>query len=196
MVLDRLEADAKLGDFPLALHALFPSLKAALALVTTPLAYLRAAVKSVEGSALLVAATARATPAAEGKGGKAAKAAKKASAAASAAPASGASAFTNDDVVAPVLGQIDWASAGLMSSLKIVFDAALVAAFPQVPEAATGSVIVRCANPAFGDFQCNNAMSISKALKGLTGYSGKNLALLSMFAESIQFISGCECDYK
>jgi hypothetical protein len=68
-----------------------------------------------------------------------------------------------------------------MSSLKLVCDAAIRAAFPQCAAASAGSeletlcaaVITRCGNPAFGDFQCNNAMALSKALKGLQGYSGR-----------------------
>jgi hypothetical protein len=71
-----------------------------------------------------------------------------------------------------------------MSSLKLVFDAAIRAAFPQCAAAPAGSelqtlcaaVITRCGNPAFGDFQCNNAMALSKALKGLQGYSGRRCA--------------------
>ena len=162
---------------PLALHVLFPNLRSALSVVKTPLPYLRAAVKTVEASPLLAAATAAATAVAGGEAkGKAAKKDKKA--AGSAAPAGPAVVFTNDDVVRPVLGAIDWASAGLMSSLKIVFDAALIAAFPQVPEARAGSVISRCGNAAFGDFQCNNAMGLSKALKGLEGYQGEFLNLM------------------
>jgi len=171
-VLEKLEADGKLADLPLALHVLYPSLKAALALVVAPLDYLRATVKAVDASALLVAATARASGGAAEPKGKGGKAAKKGSS--SAVPAAATTAFTNEDVVRPVLGAIDWASAGLMSSLKIVFDAAVLAAFPQVPEARTGSVITRCSNSAFGDFQCNNAMALSKALKGLDGYVGES----------------------
>jgi hypothetical protein len=68
-----------------------------------------------------------------------------------------------------------------MSSLRLVFEAAIKAAFPQCYGGGAGgeelaklaaAVITRCGNPAFGDFQCNNAMALSKALKGLAGYSG------------------------
>ena len=168
-VLEKLEADGKLSELPLALHVLYPSLKAALPLVLAPLASLRAAVKTIDESPVLAAATARAAGGAEPKGKG--KANKKAS---SAVPAAATTSFTNEDVVRPVLGAIDWASAGLMSSLKIVFDAAVLAAFPQVAEARAGSVITRCSNSAFGDFQCNNAMALSKALKGLAGYVGES----------------------
>jgi arginyl-tRNA synthetase len=44
-----------------------------------------------------------------------------------------------------------------------------------VPGVALGldaAVITRCGNPAFGDFQCNNAMSLSKHLKTLEGFTG------------------------
>jgi len=34
------------------------------------------------------------------------------------------------------------------------------------------AVITRCANVTFGDFQCNNAMALSKILKVLPGYKG------------------------
>jgi len=156
---------------PLALHVLFPNIRSALSGVKTPLPYLRAAVKTVDASPLLAAASVLAGGEAKGK---AAKKDKKAASTA-AAPTGPAVVFTNDDVVRPLLGAIDWASAGLMSSLKIVFDAALIAAFPQVPEARAGSVISRCGNAAFGDFQCNNAMGLSKALKGLEGYQGEFL---------------------
>lgn len=36
----------------------------------------------------------------------------------------------------------------------------------------SAAVISRCANAAFGDFQCNNAMALSKALKTVEGYAG------------------------
>ncbi len=69
-----------------------------------------------------------------------------------------------------------------MSSLKLVFDAAITAAFPQITQLSQqdadmaklgAAVITRCGNPAFGDFQCNNAMSLSKALKSLSDYAGR-----------------------
>lgn len=130
-------------------------------------------------SAVVAAASSGGSSSKVNKASKKAAAATNASAAAAAAP----SAFSNADVVKPVLGDIDWASAGLMSSLKIVFDAAILAAFPQAQQLQlTGAVITRCANPAFGDFQCNNAMALSKGLKGLVqeGYSGKFDILISM----------------
>lgn len=73
-----------------------------------------------------------------------------------------------------------------MSSLRLVFDAAIGAAFPQCLSAPADSdlgklraaVITRCGNPAHGDFQCNNAMALSKALKGLAGYAGEWLYVL------------------
>ncbi len=177
-MLEKLESDAKLTEMPLVLHVLFPNLRSALSAVKTPLPYLRAAVKTMEASPLLAAASVVAGGEAKGK---AAKKDKKAASASAAAPTGPAVVFTNDDVVRPVLGAIDWASAGLMSSLKIVFDAALIAAFPQVPEARAGSVISRCGNAAFGDFQCNNAMGLSKALKGLEGYQGEFLSLIFLY---------------
>jgi arginyl-tRNA synthetase len=69
-----------------------------------------------------------------------------------------------------------------MSSLRLVFEAAIKAAFPQCAGAGSEelaklatAVITRCGNPAFGDFQCNNAMALSKALKGLAGYTGERV---------------------
>ena len=60
----------------------------------------------------------------------------------------------------------DYRSAGLQTSLKLVFSHAIVRAFPEaVGLKMYEAQIVRCGNPNFGDFQCNNAMSISKALK-------------------------------
>lgn len=180
-MLEKLDTEAKLGESPFALYVLFPNLRSALSVVPSPLPYLRAAVKSVEDLPLLAAATSllsSSTGAVAGEAkGKVGKKDKKGTAGASAGPAA---TFTNDDVVPPVLGAIDWTSAGLMSSLKIVFDAALIAAFPQLTEARAGSVITRCGNAAHGDFQCNNAMGLSKALKGLEGYQGECLHLVSV----------------
>ena len=77
-------------------------------------------------------------------------------------------------ITKPVLPTIDWDSVGLVSSLKIIFDAAIGAAFPESKSLnMEESIITRCGNPQFGDFQCNNALGLSKAFKGLTGYQGK-----------------------
>eukprot|EP01036_Dinobryon_divergens_P028257 gene28257-37173_t len=78
------------------------------------------------------------------------------------------------DVVKPTLPQIDWEATGLMSSLKILFDAAIAAAYPQVAgsDPSAVAVITRCANPTFGDFQCNNAMGLAKVLKSIENFSG------------------------
>lgn len=73
---------------------------------------------------------------------------------------------------------IDWTATGLISALKIIFDAAIVAAFPEAEALGLNkSVIARCANAKNGDFQCNNAMSLAKAIKTekdkLGHYAGK-----------------------
>jgi arginyl-tRNA synthetase len=44
---------------------------------------------------------------------------------------------------------------------------AISEAFPELPD--TSANISRCSNPQFGDFQCNNAMSIAKMLNGSSG---------------------------
>lgn len=81
-------------------------------------------------------------------------------------------------VTKPVLTSIDWNSVGLVSSLKIIFDAAILAAFPESKVLnLEESIITRCNNPQFGDFQCNNALGFSKAFKGLEGYQGKEISL-------------------
>eukprot|EP01039_Chlorochromonas_danica_P008657 gene8657-9538_t len=74
------------------------------------------------------------------------------------------------------LPTIDWESAGLISSLRAVFTAALQAAFPADLLGLESSLItanvIRCNNPAFGDFQCNNAMALAKAFKTNSRYNG------------------------
>ena len=60
-----------------------------------------------------------------------------------------------------------------LRSLKTIFTAAIQKAFPQIvtEEFGTG-IITRCGNPSFGDFQCNNSLSIAKYFKTLSDYSG------------------------
>ena len=70
--------------------------------------------------------------------------------------------------------EVDIASDGLVSSLKNLFSTAIRSAFNGIAEIEQAEVIVtRCTNEKFGDFQCNNAMSFSKVLKGRPGFSGK-----------------------
>lgn len=74
----------------------------------------------------------------------------------------------------------DWSATGLVSSLKIIFDAAIIAAFPEIathPELNLHkAIITRCSNPKNGDFQCNNTMALAKAIKtgkeGFAQYAG------------------------
>jgi hypothetical protein len=114
--LGRLEAEQTLHTSALALHALFPALKR---LATPSHPYLTAQVQAVEaGDSLTAAQKALAELGGAASAGASKKANKKAAAATSgAAGASAASVFTNDDVVKPVLGAVDWASAGLVRTL-------------------------------------------------------------------------------
>jgi arginyl-tRNA synthetase len=86
-------------------------------------------------------------------------------------------------VAAPSLGplpvvNIDILSDGLVNSLRLLFSAALLHALPVITSLtstssdAADAVITRCGNPKFGDFQCNNAMKLSKLLKSSTEFSG------------------------
>ena len=62
-----------------------------------------------------------------------------------------------------------------LGSLRTILTAAVQKAFPQVISEEFGvGIITRCGNPAFGDFQCNNSLSIAKYFKTLSGFSGKN----------------------
>ena len=77
------------------------------------------------------------------------------------------------------LENFDYANAGLLNSLKILFSHAILNAFPAVPylpgdySGLQHAVITRCANASFGDFQCNSAMGLAKALKvSCPGYTG------------------------
>jgi hypothetical protein len=89
------------------------------------------------------------------------------------ASSSAATPFVLPTVTKPVISDFDWGSAGLVSSLHVIFNAAVLAAFPQSKDNNLHhAIITRCANPQFGDFQCNNALGLSKAFKGMTGYSG------------------------
>ncbi len=70
---------------------------------------------------------------------------------------------------------VNWESMGLISGLKMIFNAAIAAAYPEsLTLNLESAVVTRCANANFGDFQCNNALALSKALKGLEGYTGKS----------------------
>jgi protein involved in temperature-dependent protein secretion len=111
--LDRLESEQRLHSSALALHALYPSLKR---LATAAHPYLVAQMQAVDAGAALAAAQKALSELAGAATGAGKKANKKAASAAagSTAGAPAASAFSNDDVVKPVLGAVDWASAGLV----------------------------------------------------------------------------------
>jgi arginyl-tRNA synthetase len=91
-----------------------------------------------------------------------------------ATPAAAASAVatTGSAPSGPVV-EIDVAASGLMSSLRKLFTDAVVAAFPQASALGLAdAVVTKCTNEKFGDYQCNNAMALGKALKGMADYSG------------------------
>jgi hypothetical protein len=109
-----------LPTLPLAMHALYPALQR---LVSVAHAVLSAEVRAVGTSDVLTAAqtklAASYAPPAVAAGKKAAKK-EKASREAGSAPAGGDGApskFSNDDVVPAALGDVDWASAGLVSTV-------------------------------------------------------------------------------
>ena len=54
------------------------------------------------------------------------------------------------------------------------------------------AVITRCANPTFGDFQCNNAMGLAKVLKSIENFSGSPTYTNTMCSSSIAvwYLSG------
>lgn len=59
-----------------------------------------------------------------------------------------------------------WETFGIVSSLKSMCTEAIKAAFPQAEGLSLHlASITRCSNPLHGDFQCNNAMALSKAFK-------------------------------
>ena len=59
-----------------------------------------------------------------------------------------------------------WETSGIMASLKFMCTEAIKAAFPHAEGLSLHSAsITRCSNPLHGDFQCNNAMALSKAFK-------------------------------
>lgn len=74
--------------------------------------------------------------------------------------------------------EVDILSDGLVNSLNKIFSGALRHALPLVlslpppDNDALEAVITRCGNPKFGDFQCNNAMKLSKLLKSCPAHAG------------------------
>lgn len=54
----------------------------------------------------------------------------------------------------------------MRAELRRLFSRAIAAAFPDAPAEVA---LVPCANPKFGDYQCNNAMAIFGKLKGSPG---------------------------
>lgn len=48
----------------------------------------------------------------------------------------------------------------------------------------SNAIVTRCTNPKFGDYQCNNAMSLCKALKADSSYSGMFCVVVRLCASS------------
>ena len=70
------------------------------------------------------------------------------------------------------LDGFDYKSAGLQTSLKLILSHAIASAFPAtIPLKCYDAIVMRCNNPNFGDFQCNNSMEIAKKLKVNCGKS-------------------------
>lgn len=102
---------------------------------------------------------------------------------------------TAEDVPKGVIpDNVNWQSIGLISGLKLLFNAAIAAAYPEAKTLSSAecavAVVSRCANANFGDFQCNNALALSKALKGVEGYTGKSLFFLVILVSVYFYIGG------
>lgn len=68
---------------------------------------------------------------------------------------------------------VDWSTAGLVSSIRLIFSVAIKKAFPiSVSLQQNAAIVTRCGNAAHGDFQCNNAMGLAKSFKSIPGYQG------------------------
>lgn len=67
---------------------------------------------------------------------------------------------------APAAGTDDVPEPSVRAELRRLFSRAIAAAFP---DASAEVALVPCANPKFGDYQCNNAMAIFGRLKGSPG---------------------------
>lgn len=71
-----------------------------------------------------------------------------------------------DDLIARQASKGVAAKTGIHGSLMAMFDAALFKAWPSAKGAGvTSSCVVKCPNYNYGDFQCNAAMSLYRALK-------------------------------
>ena len=78
------------------------------------------------------------------------------------------------------LESFDWTSAGLLTSLQTIFTHAIREAFPDTPFYQLDQAdVARCNNANRGDFQCNNALALGKALKRIDGYTGTNRHLFT-----------------
>eukprot|EP01038_Epipyxis_sp_PR26KG_P012154 gene12154-16274_t len=177
-IIQTLENEKNLSDHPLALYAIAISLQKSLTILsshaktsTIKYPYLSSLVEEVIKSPYYTTAV----QLAEGKTlSKADK--KKMKAASSSGNDKNNQSFSTEDIVKPNLDNIDWETTGLISALSIIFTSAIEAAFINhkslIAESDLTAVISRCSNEAFGDFQCNNAMSLSKVLKGLPNYKG------------------------
>jgi len=173
-ILSRFESEKKLTANSFIGFYMYSTLSAAVKLLSSvdieKISFICSYLKEVENSEIVKSWTEKKG---DGKSKKAGKVDKKKSSSSNNDINSSTASLDTSDIVKPVLTGIDWEATGLMSSLKRLFDAAIAAAFPEVSsnEAAV-AVITRCANATFGDFQCNNAMALSKILKVLPGYKG------------------------
>ncbi|CAM9393416.1 unnamed protein product [Ectocarpus fasciculatus] len=76
--------------------------------------------------------------------------------------------------------------AGLQASLLAMFDAAMFKAWPLAKSAGiTSSSVRKCADYKNGDFQCNAAMALFKALKGVDGAPSSPQAAASAIVASL-----------
>lgn len=114
------------------------------------------------------------------------------------APTSASPTSQEPPAVRPVLQNIDWDNLSIAKALKVIFEAAIIAAYPLSKELETVNSagvkiplshpsISRCSNNLYGDYQCNNAMGISKALK-IAGYKEGSLVPKDIAARIITAI--------
>ena len=74
----------------------------------------------------------------------------------------------------PEYDNLSWLHRGILVCVKEAFSYAIKTAFPGLESSLTQAIITKCTNTTFGDYQCNNAMSLSKYFK-----SSKHISTLS-----------------
>jgi hypothetical protein len=60
-----------------------------------------------------------------------------------------------------------------MKTLKISLLFVINISSVAIPLGLDLAIIARCGNSLNGDYQCNNAMALTKALKGIANYKGR-----------------------